>query len=115
MKLKILSAIFTLFIMINAYSACEPDFKMPEIPVISGENDNTKNKVYEAGLLKLNCDKALMHHRWLPTLNFEQTVRMTTEWYKKFYASESMQDFSLNQIDEYCNFAIDKKIDWAKN
>ncbi len=74
---------------------------------------DTENKFYEAGLLKLNCDKALMHHRWLPTLNFEQTVRMTTEWYKKFYASESMQNFSLSQIDEYCNFAIDNKIDWA--
>ena len=34
------------FIVTNVYSACEPEYKMPEIPVFSEENDNAKNEVY---------------------------------------------------------------------
>jgi len=46
MKLKILSALFTLLIITSAYSSCEPKYALPEIPLISEESDNAKNKVY---------------------------------------------------------------------
>ena len=39
---------------------------------------------HEAGLLKLNCDKALFHLRWEPTLFYEECVRMVGEWYAGF-------------------------------
>ena len=47
-------------------------------------NDVSQSQVHlqEAGLLKLNCDKALFDLQWQPTLPFEETVRMTVEWYK---------------------------------
>ena len=32
-------------------------------------------KFHEAGLLKLNCDKALFDLNWQPTLNFKETVK----------------------------------------
>lgn len=71
--------------------------------------------VHEAGLLKLNCDKALFDLSWQPTLEFEDTVRMTVEWYKQFYQNEtlSMYDTTVNQINEYTNFARQRDIQWA--
>ncbi len=44
-----------------------------------------KKSFHEAGLLKLNCDKALSDLDWLPNLTFEETVKFTTRWYKTFY------------------------------
>ena len=71
--------------------------------------------VHEAGLLKLNCDKALFDLSWQPTLEFEDTVRMTVEWYKQFYQNEtlSMYDTTVNQINEYRNFGRQRGIQWA--
>ena len=40
-----------------------------------------ESSFHEAGLLKLNCDKALRDLEWTPTLDFEQTVQLTAEWY----------------------------------
>ena len=72
--------------------------------------------MHEAGLLKLNCDKALHDHGWIPTLNFQQTVKMTVEWYKKYYQigdEVSMYDFTNNQIKEYTALARKQDISWA--
>ena len=44
---------------------------------ISGDEKQS----YESGLLKLNCDKALYHLNWQAILPFQETVRMTAEWY----------------------------------
>ena len=67
---------------------------------VSGKNDN----LHEAGLLKLNCDKALADLNWISTLEFEDTVRMTVSWYKDYYQGtegQSMYDFAISQINEY--------------
>lgn len=74
-----------------------------------------RQHAHEAGLLKLNCDKALFDLQWLPTLRFEETVRMTTEWYKAFYqkSSTSMAGYTMGQIDEYEAFARRRGIAWA--
>jgi len=58
----------------------------------------------EAGLLKLNCDKAMAQLGWQATLQFEQTVRMTAEWYLHYYRrgrEGSMLDYTLEQIESY--------------
>jgi CDP-glucose 4,6-dehydratase len=72
--------------------------------------------LHEAGLLKLNCDKALFDLKWQPTLQFEETVRMTVEWYKTFYQgkSGSMFCFTKKQIEEYTQFAKSRKMLWAQ-
>lgn len=69
---------------------------------------------HEAGLLKLNCDKALLDLRWQPTLKFEETVRMTVEWYKNFYlgSSQSTHTFSMGQIYAYTNLARERERVW---
>lgn len=57
---------------------------------------------YEAGLLKLSCDKALFDLAWTSTLNFIQTARFTSDWYNNFYNHQTdMYAFTLDQITEY--------------
>jgi len=76
-----------------------------------------KEHVHEAGLLKLNCDKALSFLGWHSALKFEETVKMTVEWYKKFYQNpnKSMHDFTISQIKAYTKTARLKNISWANN
>jgi len=81
-------------------------------------NDVSKveSHVHEAGLLRLNCDKALFDLNWLPTLQFEETVQMTVKWYKEFYEhnTDNMYDFTMSQIAEYSRLANDRGIEWAQ-
>jgi CDP-glucose 4,6-dehydratase len=71
-------------------------------------------KFHEVGLLKLNCDKALLLLKWLPTLDYEKLIEFTGSWYLKFYKEKiNMFDFTLSQIDEYEKIASDKEIQWA--
>jgi len=76
---------------------------------------NKTGHVHEAGLLKLNCDKALFDIQWHSTLQFEETVKMTVEWYKAYYQNrnQSMYDFSIKQIDSYTEAANLGSVAWA--
>ena len=44
-----------------------------------------KSKFFESSLLKLNCDKALFYLKWKATLNYPETVKLTSQWYYNFY------------------------------
>jgi CDP-glucose 4,6-dehydratase len=76
---------------------------------------NSQQHLHEAGLLKLNCDKARFDLQWNPTLEFKETVRMTVDWYRHYYqnSKESMFDFTMSQIETYTKLASDRKIPWA--
>lgn len=39
----------------------------------------------EAGLLKLNCDKAKFFLNWSSSLTYSETVKMIVSWYKSYY------------------------------
>ena len=70
---------------------------------------------YESGLLKLNCDKALHHLRWHAVMGFEDTVRMTTEWYRAFYQRpDSIADTTDMQIADYTAIAKQQGLAWAQ-
>lgn len=70
---------------------------------------------HEAGLLKLNCDKALFFLKWIPTFDYEKLIEFTGSWYYKFYYSQiDMFQFSLSQIEKYEKTASDKDIKWTK-
>ena len=81
------------------------------------DTSNTKEHLHEAGLLKLNCDKALFDLNWQPTMQFEETVKMTVEWYKEYYQNKdaSMYDFTIMQIMEYTKLAESRRMIWASN
>ena len=76
---------------------------------------NSQVHLHEAGLLKLNCDKALFDLQWQPTLEFRETVRMTVEWYKEYYqnSAQSMCDFTMSQIKEYTELALERQLPWV--
>tara|TARA_B100000767_G_scaffold220776_1_gene209111 strand:+ start:7511 stop:8581 length:1071 start_codon:yes stop_codon:yes gene_type:complete len=60
------------------------------------------SQFYESGLLKLNCDKALHFLNWHAVLDFEETVGLTADWYRAFYADPStIQDVTHKQINDY--------------
>jgi len=71
---------------------------------------------HEAGLLKLNCDKALFDLDWEPTLNFEETVKFTAEWYKSYYSNTTYDNtikISKDQIKHYTEIAIKRNRIWT--
>tara|TARA_B100000073_G_scaffold348438_1_gene367287 strand:+ start:3923 stop:5032 length:1110 start_codon:yes stop_codon:yes gene_type:complete len=72
-----------------------------------------KTKFHEAGLLKLNCDKALAHLGWVATLDYDQLINFTTSWYYKFYKqTEDMYEYTLEQINEYQKLAAMQSSEW---
>lgn len=74
----------------------------------------------ECTLLKLCCDKALAHLQWKASLNFEETIRYTAEWYHAFYSQGSgkneanMLSFTLGQIAAYTTVAEHRGLAWVK-
>ena len=69
------------------------------------------NSPHEAGLLKLNCDKALHSLNWKATLNFEETAKWTSEWYYNYYKNPKKftADLTLSQINDYMKIANERK------
>lgn len=69
---------------------------------------------HEAGLLKLNCDKALFHLKWEPTLCYEECVQMVGQWYAGFYLHE--EDVAMltgQQIVQYMEMATKRGRLWT--
>jgi CDP-glucose 4,6-dehydratase len=74
-----------------------------------------QNDFHEAGLLKLNCDKALTYLEWKPVLDFKATAKFTSLWYDEFYnkTHNNIFDFTINQIQDFQNIAKLKGISWS--
>jgi CDP-glucose 4,6-dehydratase len=68
---------------------------------------------HEAGLLKLNCDKALSYLKWRANLEYEDTIKFTSEWYFNYYQHVPMLNKTLSQINEYENLAKAKNLKWT--
>jgi CDP-glucose 4,6-dehydratase len=69
---------------------------------------------YEAGLLKLNCDKALFHLKWEPNLSYVETIDFVGDWYADFYKQKAnMLDVTFEQIDAYEKIACNLNRFWA--
>jgi CDP-glucose 4,6-dehydratase len=66
---------------------------------------------HEAGLLKLNCEKALHTLQWQATLNFKETAQWTANWYRAYYKKgpEAALNTTINQIKEYMNLSKQRK------
>ena len=57
---------------------------------------------HEAGLLKLNCDKALLELGWEPTLSYEECMSMTGLWYRQVLKDGvPAGELTFQQIAEY--------------
>lgn len=70
--------------------------------VVSWTIKKSKKAEYESKLLKLNSNKAKLKLNWSTNLNFKETIKMTTDWYKNFYEKkEDNFKFSIKQILSY--------------
>lgn len=70
---------------------------------------------YESGLLKLNCDKALHYLQWHAVMGFEDTVRMTAEWYRAYYQQPAqIAAMTDAQIAAYTAIAKQQGLEWAQ-
>ncbi|HQS67296.1 MAG TPA: CDP-glucose 4,6-dehydratase [Sulfuricurvum sp.] len=69
---------------------------------------------HEAGLLKLNCDKALFYLKWQANLHYTDTIRLTGEWYYSFYKTDTdMWHKTQEQIETYQAMAREKELQWT--
>ena len=75
----------------------------------------TENRPFhEAGLLKLNCDKALSKMKWQATMNYQQTVQYTGRWYLDYYQGlATMYDKTVQQIEDYQVLAKTQQALWT--
>jgi len=70
---------------------------------------------HEAGLLKLNCDKALFHLKWEANLYYSECVKLVSEWYYSFYKmEEDMFELTSEQIAQYEKLAMERGLVWTK-
>lgn len=70
---------------------------------------------YESGLLKLSCDKALHRLQWRAAMGFEDTVRLTAEWYCAYYdGCADIAAVTRAQIDAYTDLAAKAGLEWAR-
>ena len=69
---------------------------------------------HEAGLLKLNCDKALSCLKWKACLDYGEMVRFTSSWYFAYYKEKGdMLKFTYDQIAEFEVKARDQQLAWT--
>ncbi len=75
----------------------------------SGKIKATKKSFYEQANLQLNIKKAKKYLNWRPTYNIKNSVKFTTDWYKKVFKSKlSPEEVTNSQIEKYMH---DSKID----
>lgn len=68
----------------------------------------------ESNLLKLVCDKAQVELSWRPTLDFENTIKYTADWYSAYYKNPAdAANMTLKQISSYTKRASQKSILWS--
>ena len=55
-------------------------------------------------MLQLNSQKSLKLIKWRSVLNFYETTKLVSDWYKNYYyGNVSVKDISLQQIKYYEN------------
>ncbi|MCC6371052.1 MAG: CDP-glucose 4,6-dehydratase [Bacteroidia bacterium] len=73
------------------------------IPDIKIDAPELKEKLHEAGLLKLDITKAVNQLNWKPKLNFKETIEFTIKGYlQELDAKNNIYDCRVEQIKNYC-------------
>lgn len=100
----------TVWELLKTFNSHLTDKHIEEIAEYKGNFDNR-----EAGLLKLNCEKAEHVLTWDPVLTFEESVTFTADWYKSYLdGSDDLNELTLKQINTYCEMAKAKNALWVK-
>ena len=76
--------------------------------------NSKKNKKYESPFLNLNCNKARKKLNWQTALNFEESIKLTVDWYRYYYENKgNTLHITNNQIKKYIGIAKGKGLFWA--
>jgi CDP-glucose 4,6-dehydratase len=76
---------------------------------------NISSNFKEAGLLKLNIEKAITLLGWEPTLEFDECCKLVAEWYSDFYAKrETAENLVFRDISNYCISAKQRGNVWCQ-
>jgi CDP-glucose 4,6-dehydratase len=68
---------------------------------------------HEAGLLQLNCDKALHRLGWGCSLSYPEMIRLVGDWYFTYHrGAKDMLERTMRQIDEYEQAAAARGRPW---
>ena len=67
---------------------------------------------HEAGLLRLNCDKAAEQLGWHGVWSLQETFERTAAWYREFHTSGRVN--TLEDLERYTADAVERKLPWTK-
>jgi len=82
-------------------------------PKIDYEIRHNPDQPHEAGILKLDCSKALAKLGWSSIWNTGDTIDTTARWYKEFYESHKLQ--SQYNIECYTAEAQRRNMTWSED
>lgn len=83
-------------------------------PETQWQDTSEPGAVYEAGLLKLCCDKALHQLNWRPLLSFAENIEMTADWYRAYYGkSADVWEVTQAQVRHYQHLGTERGAVWA--
>ena len=80
-------------------------------PQLSYEIIANPNQLHEAHLLKLDASKANSILKWKSVWGLEETIQVTTAWYRDFYEREKIM--TMRDIDHYVNSAKTVGLGWT--
>ena len=66
------------------------------------ETYGASDKVHEAKVLLLNCEKALEQLGWQQRLSTPESIALTVDWYKAQSEGANMANYSRQQLQFYC-------------
>jgi|TARA_B100001059_G_C17838713_1_gene590253 CDP-glucose 4,6-dehydratase len=65
--------------------------------------NNNSNSYQESKVLMLNSDKAKQQLNWKTRYNLQQSLDLTSVWYKESFKKKNIYDITQNQIRNYIN------------
>lgn len=75
---------------------------------------DTGRQLHEARFLKLDCTRANNLLKWFPVYDIDQTLRVTTAWYREYCSgSRTMWEYSLKDIENYVQTASMQGLAWV--
>ncbi len=88
-------------LMQDVYSVMQVVEKIIDVAKKGKSKDTSiPGQLHEANLLMLDISKAMHQLKWKPVLNFDDTIRLTTEWYMS-YKQKDVLELTQNQIIHY--------------
>lgn len=79
-------------------------------PAIAYRLEPDEAAPHEAGMLLLDCAKAKRELGWSPVLTLDETLALTADWYRAFYAENRVD--TATDFDRYCARAAAKGAVW---